>query len=631
MFEAENYSVIINRSHERCEQYGVARSRSAPEKILSMNELRRLLEKNNELITIARPFIEILYELLKGSGFSIYLTDKNGIVLTIIGDEDILEDQKRSGIIVGTDMSEKSAGTNAIGTALYENCSLQISGNEHYINPFHIWTCSAAVVQNEAGDPIACLNLTGRRQMAHPHTLGLVVAAVRSIENQMKVEKTQKALLEAYEYLDTAMDSSKAGFFAADTNGVIKIVNSTLCRMLDIKEEKIINKKASRVLDKWEYILEELRSGNAYENREIIYLGNEKKNRFDLSVYPIKNKTAQITGTVAIFKDIQNVYNLVNKYTGMSASYTFEDFLGESKSILKLKEQAKSISNSPSTVLIQGESGTGKELIAQAIHNNSSRRHNSFVAINCGAIPKSLIESELFGYEEGAFTGAKRGGHPGKFELANGGTLFLDEIAEMPLDMQVSLLRVLQEGCVNRLGGNKCTITDVRIIAATNKDLKKEIERGTFREDLYYRLSVIPLFVPPLREREGDVELLLRHFLKSKAVKLGKPIPKVRHDLYEQLIYYSWPGNVREMENCIENIVNMDGNTSFSFETVHLGHREYASVLCGSESELCSMEEWERRIILNCLDRCKGNITKAAQILGINRSTLHSRINKYNK
>lgn len=631
MVEAENYGVIINRSHERCAKYGVARSRPAPEKIQIGNELRRLLEKNNELITIARPFIEILYELLKGSGFSIYLTDKNGIVLTIIGDEDILEDQKRTGIIVGTDMSEKSAGTNAIGTALYENCSVQISGNEHYIIPFHIWTCSAAVVQNEAGDPIACLNLTGRRQMAHPHTLGLVVAAVRSIENQMKVEKTQKALLEAYEYLDTAMDSSKAGFFAADTNGIIKVVNSTLCRMLDINEEKIINKKASRILDKWEYILGELRSGNAYENREIIYLGNDKKNRFDLSVYPIKNKTAQITGTVAIFKDIQNVYNLVNKYTGMSASYTFEDFLGESKSILKLKEQAKSISNSPSTVLIQGESGTGKELIAQAIHNNSSRRYNSFVAINCGAIPKSLIESELFGYEEGAFTGAKRGGHPGKFELANGGTLFLDEIAEMPLDMQVSLLRVLQEGCVNRLGGNKCTITDVRIIAATNKDLKKEIERGTFREDLYYRLSVIPLFVPPLREREGDIEMLIRHFLKAKAIKLGKPIPKVRHDLYEQLIGYSWPGNVREMENCIENIVNMDGNTSFSFAPVLSGHRRYDSGVSGPEYQPCSLEEWEKKAILSCLDHCKGNITKTAQILDINRSTLHSKINKYRK
>ena len=315
----------------------------------------------------------------------------------------------------------------------------------------------------------------------------------------------------------------------------------------------------------------------------------------------------------------------------MTAAYTFDDIIGESKGILNVKEQAKNISDSPSTVLIQGESGTGKELIAQAIHNSSSRKNNSFVAINCGAIPKSLIESELFGYEEGAFTGAKRGGHPGKFELANGGTLFLDEIGEMPLDMQVSLLRVLQEGCVNRLGGNKCTITDVRIIAATNKDLKKEIERGTFREDLYYRLSVIPIYVPPLREREGDVELLIKHFLKVKAVKLGKPIPKVMPDIYEKLIGYNWPGNIREMENCIENIVNLGGNTSYSFETKNLEYKQYRPAAGGLEYNMCSLEDWERKAILSCLEKCGGNITKTAQILKVNRSTLHAKINKYNK
>lgn len=631
MSEAHIYREIINRSHKRCIQYGIEKCRALPAKIFKGEELKMLLDKNNELVKIARPFIEILYDLLRGSGFSIYLTDKDGIVLTIIGDRDIIEDQTRVGIIVGADLSEKSAGTNAMGTALYENCSIQASGEDHFITAFHIWTCSAAVIHNEKGDIIGSLNLTGRRQLAHPHTLGLVVAAVKSIENQLKVEKTQNELLEAYEYLNTVMDSVNAGIFAADTNGVIKAVNNTLCSMLEIEIEKIINKKAVNVLDNWEFILGQIKRKNTYENKEIIYFGNKKKNRFDLSVYPIKNKTGDITGTVAIFKDIQNVYNLVNKYTGMSATYTFDDIIGESKAILKLKEQAKSISNSPSTVLIQGESGTGKELIAQSIHNNSNRRNNSFVAINCGAIPKSLIESELFGYEEGAFTGAKKGGHPGKFELANGGTLFLDEIGEMPLDMQVSLLRVLQEGCVSRLGGNKCTYTDARIIAATNKDLKKEIERGTFREDLYYRLSVIPIYVPPLREREGDIELLIQYFLKVKSVKLEKPIPKVKYDLFEKLIGYNWPGNVREMENCIENIVNLDGNTSFNFETKNLDYKLYNSVASELEYNMCSLDEWEQKAILSCIDKCNGNISKAAQILGVNRSTLHSKINKYKK
>lgn len=633
MNSTAKYRDIIQRSQERSTNYGVDKDRPGPAWILQGSDLAAVLEENEALIQIAKPFMEILYDVLRDSGFSIYLTDRYGVVLTIIGDADILEGQAKARIVVGSDMSEKSTGTNSMGAALHEDCSIQTSGEDHFIKAFYIWTCSAAVIHDENGDMIGCLNLTGWRQSAHPHTLGLVVAAVKSIEHQLTAEKAETELKGAYEYLSTVMDSMSSGFFAADTKGVVKAVNKNLCRMLEIDREEILRKNAHQLLENWEWIINQLREKNTFENREIIYFGNQKKNRFDLSVYPIKNQNGKITGTVAVFKDIQNVYNMVNKYTGMIAAYTFDDIIGESRSILKLKAQAKSISDSPSTVLIQGESGTGKELIAQSIHNNSSRKNGSFVAINCGAIPKSLIESELFGYEEGAFTGAKRGGHPGKFELANGGTLFLDEIGEMPLDMQVSLLRVLQEGCVNRLGGNKCTITDVRIIAATNKDLKKEIERGTFREDLYYRLSVIPIYVPPLREREGDIDLMIKHFLKVKAVKLGKPIPKVQPDVYEKLLRYRWPGNIREMENCIENIVNMDGNTTLEFEMPQSKVTE--QYLTEQDERLtydmCSLEEWEKRAILACVEKCGGNITRAAQVLGVNRSTLHAKINKYQK
>lgn len=630
MNSTAKYKDIIQRSQERSIQYGVDKDRPGPAWILQGSDLAAVLEENEALIQVAKPFMEILYDVLRDSGFSIYLTDRYGVVLTIIGDADILEGQAKARIVVGSDMSEKSTGTNSMGAALHEDCSIQTSGEDHFIKAFYIWTCSAAVIHDENGDIIGCLNLTGWRQSAHPHTLGLVVAAVKSIEHQLTAEKAEMELKGAYEYLSTVMDSMSSGFFAADTKGVVKAVNKNLCRMLEIDREEILRKNAHQLLENWDWIINQLREKNTFENREIIYFGNQKKNRFDLSVYPIKNQNGKITGTVAVFKDIQNVYNMVNKYTGMIAAYTFDDIIGESRSILKLKAQAKSISDSPSTVLIQGESGTGKELIAQSIHNNSSRKNGSFVAINCGAIPKSLIESELFGYEEGAFTGAKRGGHPGKFELANGGTLFLDEIGEMPLDMQVSLLRVLQEGCVNRLGGNKCTITDVRIIAATNKDLKKEIERGTFREDLYYRLSVIPIYVPPLREREGDIDLMIKHFLKVKAVKLGKPIPKVQPDIYEKLLRYHWPGNIREMENCIENIVNMDGNTTLEFE-IQEADRYLPEPDRRLTYDMCSLEEWEKRAILACVEKCGGNITRAAQVLGVNRSTLHAKINKYQK
>jgi len=611
-------------------KYGIKKEKIFPTTIIKGDKFKLLLKKNNELIKVAKPFIKILYDFLKGSGFALYLTDKKGFPLIIIGDEDIMKDMAEMGIVEGADMSEKSTGTNAIGTAIKENCSLQISGDEHYIYVYNVWTCSAAIIHNEEGNIIGCLNLTGRRQLVHPHSLGLVVAAVKSIENQLEAEKSQNELFKTYQYLNKVIDSINSGIFAVDTNGLIKAINNSACVMLNIKKENIINESVQNILCNWEYILETLNSGKRYENKEIIYSNINKKKRFNLTAYSIRNKNGIITGVVVMFKDMMNVYNLVNKYTGMIATYTFDDIVDKSEKFIKVMRQAKKISNSPSTVLIQGESGTGKELIAHSIHNNSNRKNNSFVAINCGAIPKSLIESELFGYEEGAFTGAKRGGYAGKFELASGGTLFLDEIGEMPLDMQVNLLRVLQEGFFTRIGGNRYINIDVRIIAATNKDLKAEVKKGTFREDLYYRLSVIPICVPPLRERPEDIEILIEHFLNTKSIKLNKPIPNIERDLYEELINYSWPGNVREIENCIENIVNMDGNVSLNFETKFFDKQQQNLNRNNLELELCSLAQLEKKAIINCIQKCNGNITKVSKILGINRSTLYSKIKKYN-
>ncbi|ACA44823.1 sigma-54-dependent Fis family transcriptional regulator [Clostridium botulinum] len=625
-----NHDEIIRSSHNRCMKYGIKKEKIFPTTIIKGDKLKLLLKKNNELIKVANPFIKILYDFLKGSGFALYLTDKKGFPLIIIGDEDIIRDMTEMGIVEGADMSEESTGTNAIGTAIKENCSLQISGDEHYIYVYNVWTCSAAIIHNEEGNIIGCLNLTGRRQLVHPHSLGLVVAAVKSIENQLEAEKSQNELFKTYQYLNKVIDSINSGIFAVDTNGLIKAINNSACVMLNIKKENIINESVQNILCNWEYILDTLNSGKRYEDKEIIYSNINKKKRFNLTAYSIRNKNGIITGVVVMFKDMMNVYNLVNKYTGMIATYTFDDIVGKSEKFIKVMRQAKKISNSPSTVLIQGESGTGKELIAHSIHNNSNRKNNSFVAINCGAIPKSLIESELFGYEEGAFTGAKRGGYAGKFELASGGTLFLDEIGEMPLDMQVNLLRVLQEGFFTRIGGNRYINIDVRIIAATNKDLKAEVKKGTFREDLYYRLSVIPICVPPLRERPEDIEILIEHFLNTKSIKLNKAILNIESDIYEELINYSWPGNVREIENCIENIVNMDGNVSLNFETKFFDKQQQNLNRNNLELELCSLAQLEKKAIINCIQKCNGNVTKISKILGINRSTLYSKIKKYN-
>ncbi|MEG0297362.1 MAG: sigma 54-interacting transcriptional regulator [Clostridium sp.] len=349
------------------------------------------------------------------------------------------------------------------------------------------------------------------------------------------------------------------------------------------------------------------------------------------------------TGYILVLKEVKKVLKMASSYKNSSTRYTFDDIIGESPQMKMVINQCKSIANSPSTVLITGESGCGKELIAQSIHNASDRSNQPFIAVNCGAIPKNLIESELFGYEAGAFTGSSKGGSPGKFELAHGGTIFLDEIGEMPLDMQVHLLRVLQECTITRIGSKVPTKIDIRVIAATNKDLKEEIKKGNFRNDLYYRLNVLPIKVPPLKDRIGDIPILLDYFLKVKSKKLSKAIPKVSQALFKKMITYCWPGNIREFENFIENLVALNGITSYEIdlEDCHcLTYDNLGNIISTDNSEfeniVCELPQvtplltLEKKEIQKALEIFNGNITKTAHGLGISRNALYNKINRYN-
>jgi two-component system response regulator FlrC len=306
------------------------------------------------------------------------------------------------------------------------------------------------------------------------------------------------------------------------------------------------------------------------------------------------------------------------------------------KTMLALLELLKSVSRSKSSVLIQGESGTGKELIARYIHLHSSRADMPFVAVNCAAIPYNLLESEMFGHEKGAFTGASRM-RLGKFELANAGTLLLDEIGEMDAQLQAKLLRVIQESEVDRLGGKASVPVNVRIIATTNADLKKYIEDKKFRKDLYYRLNVIPVRIPPLRERNGDVLLLCRHFLE-KYSRLGKtPMPALSKEVEQMLESYNWPGNVRELENVIERVVLLSGGETILPEHLYLEkegerHRqpEEASLKLVA-SEGATLKEMEKRLIFKTLEKAEGNRTRASEVLGISVRTIRNKLNGYRK
>ncbi|WP_428863703.1 sigma 54-interacting transcriptional regulator [Clostridium sediminicola] len=588
----------------------------------------RNLMKNQRLIKAASVAMKTLDTFLDGSGFIIILTDKEGCILNIIGDSTILEEANKIEMIVGTYMNKECIGANSIETAIKEDAPIQISAIEHFITEEHKWTCSAAPIHDEFDSIIGTLNLTGEKEKVHSHTLGLVIAAVNSIEGSLIIRKANSKIIEAYDYLNTMIDSIKDGIYVVGKDGRIKTINKAACSIFGVREEFILNKKVDDILPNWKNILKTLEKGDSYEDREA-NLNGYIKGVYHLSVTPIISDK-KLIGIVVILKEIDNVINLVNKYSGFSAKYTFEDIVCESNEMKEVIEFAKVIAKSPSTVLINGESGTGKELMAQSIHNHSDRKSRSFIAVNCGAIPKSLVESELFGYVDGAFTGARKGGCPGKFELAHRGTLFLDEIGEMSLDMQVKLLRVLQEGKITRVGGEKTIDIDVRIIAATHRDLQEEVKRGTFREDLYYRLKVIPIKIPPLRDRKEDISILIRYYLRNKAMKLNKQIPRIDDNLKESMLNYHWPGNIRELENYVENLVNFNGNSSYSLYTKEINKKKDKSrIECEYIDEMFSLEEVEKVHIEKCLKKFNRNISKVAKILKISRNTLYKKIEKY--
>ena len=361
-----------------------------------------------------------------------------------------------------------------------------------------------------------------------------------------------------------------------------------------------------------------------------------KLGAFDYLTKPIKMDEILITLKRALeFRDLkrenQNLKNQLKK------KYKFENIIGDSEKMHQIFETIEKVADTDSTILILGESGTGKELIAKAIHYNSYRREGSFIPVNCAAIPSELLESELFGHEKGAFTNAIRT-RIGRFELANGGTVFLDEIGDMSPNLQSKLLRVLQERQFERIGGVKTVKIDIRIIAATHQDLKVAVEQGKFRQDLYYRLNVIPIRVPPMRERKSDIPLLVHHFLNHFNKSKKRKIQGIHNEALNRLMEYHWPGNVRELENIIERIVILTNNDSITVQDLpekiqSLSLDEQTPLFEIPEEGISldnALNEFEKRLILQALNKTGWIKNKAAQLLSLNRTTLIEKIKRQN-
>lgn len=420
--------------------------------------------------------------------------------------------------------------------------------------------------------------------------------------------------------LNQIIDSVDKGVLVTKNNEIAHM-NTSAMKQLKLKANNI-NKKIA-ISSTSEYIM----GGEVYT----ITIDNEK---FELMgkiipVFPILSSY----DTIFVFEEIKHLKSKICKVSGGREVIKVEDIIGESKAMIQLKNRIKKIASSSSTVLITGESGTGKEVIARAIHCESDKNTNPFIAINCGAIPDALLESELFGYVRGAFSGADPNGRVGKFELANKGIIFLDEIGDMPLYLQVKILRVLQERKLVRIGSNHLIDLDIRVIAATNKDLKKLIKENKFREDLYYRLNVIPLKIPPLRERKEDINLLMKMLIKKYNVLFGKSVHKVDKECRDILMNYPWYGNVRELENAVEFMINMaddSGMVTMNMLPPNIVENKNSQVYgMGMDEDIKPLKDIEKEYILRALD-IYGHDTKGKQLaakrLGIGIATLYRKL-----
>lgn len=517
-------------------------------------------------------------------------------------------------------------------------------GKHEYCKPCPLWgNCpekadiSCPIVYE--GQSIGTISLTAYTEsqkkyiIKNSNNLKLFLEKIAElIRSKIAEEKLVRELSAFVEKLETIIYCVHEGILAIDENGKIDQLNYSAEKLLKVNQAEVKGKMVEEVLPEFP-IKMVLETGEGYNNLELPIIVNGKKVYTMSTARTLKNKVKNV-GVVVTLQDMRHVNRFVYEMTSYHRRCSLEDICSRSSAVLQLKNQVRLISQSDSTVLIQGESGTGKELFARAIHAEGPRKGGPFITINCAAIPDSLLESELFGYDEGAFTGARKQGKPGKFELANEGIILLDEIGDMPLHLQAKLLRVTEEQKIERVGGIRQIPLNVRIIASTNRNIEEMVTTGEFRKDLYFRLNVIPIVVPPLRERPEDIQLLVEYFLKKyRRILNKKSVTGVSQAALEVLNSYEWPGNVRELENAMEYALNIETDDLIKAESLPQRIIKSMEERVIPMNKSFSLKKNEERLIkeaLNYFGHTLMGKEQAAKALGINLSTLYRNLNKYN-
>jgi len=494
--------------------------------------------------------------------------------------------------------------------------------------------CTPIILKGEAIGIIGLVAFTQEQRHLMLKKGESLVTFVEKMADLLAAKAEQQEALEDVEIsrneMSTVLETAHEGIFALDQKGYVKHCNNRAATLFDTTKQGLINQHISRLMP-GSPVLKVLESGKGYTENEEIFKVEGRQHHFIVTAKPFFSGD-ETDGVVVSFRDIQEAQKLVYNFSNRNIKNTVDDIIGTSEKIMVAKKQALITARSNSTVLITGESGTGKEMFAKAIHYASARADNPFVTVNCGAIPENLLESELFGYEKGAFTGASEKGKAGKFELADGGTIFLDEIGDMPLHLQVKILHVLQNMRFERVGGNRSILVDVRVIAATNKDLEKLIDSGEFREDLYYRLSVIPLSIPPLRERKDDIRMLMYHFLKKYNTFMNRSIERFSPEVEELYRNHDWPGNVRELENAVEYGTNMAFGNVIDIDAVPTRIlKKDEGIMKFKNLDMPLNEQvkiYEREIIMRKMKQHNGVKEVVAKELGLSRATLYRKLSE---
>lgn len=621
----------IQESHRRSSAYGLTEFQKPDFSLVAHPDLKQAIEQNRTLHTYAMPVMETLYEQIINTHNMVILTDASGLIIHTIGDDDFLEKANRVALQPGAAWSEQSKGTNAIGTAIAEQAPTLVHAHEHYLTANHFLTCSAAPIFDHQGKVVGVLDVSGDQRSFHKHTMALVRMSAQMIENQLFSAAFQDAITLHFhsrpEFIGTLMEgiasfSPGGRFLSANRSGLFQL-GLPQSALETHTFSSLFGLPVTALYDHYRTAAPGLLNMCLHSGVRV-YARAELRISNGVFQYSMEAETRGDGGRAAPQAQASDTPRRLSSLRYLNTG---------DPQVAALIDKVSKVIGRDIPILVMGETGTGKELLAQAIHNDSPRSNGPFIAVNCASIPETLIESELFGYEDGAFTGARKKGSIGKILQANGGSLFLDEIGDMPLNLQARLLRVLQERMVTPLGSTKSIPVNVALICATNRNLRELIARNEFREDLYYRLNGLVVRLPPLRERT-DLETVVDKLLASESNGTRYAISP---DLMQLFKRHKWPGNFRQLTNLLRTAMVMAGDQQ---EIRHehmpedfledIGAMEAVDTTDAAGQLVAdsgTLEGVELSVIRKVLLAHGGNVSSAARALGISRNTIYRKMN----